>query len=315
MSLPVNPRNLLSTWICVLFAIHGFAIVTVKAQNIGIAALSRNEITIELPDTQGAWTKLERSIDLQSWTTQADPLFDLTEISIDTTENSRGFFRFTQYPAPSPPYTVAVVGDSTAAGVIHGAEVVSGGWAEGMRFYAGLDTRILNAGEAGLSSKSFLGDRRRLLNNLIRTTPEFVFIQFGQIDEFSKSEELRSTTIEEYQENLSTIVELVREWNGIPILVTPLPWRRFNPDGSISSVLRNRSDAVLEVAQKTGALAIDFHAILSSYYPTITSDELKSISAVDQYHFSEKGAEVGAGLLIAALPQHIGRLLFNSELF
>jgi len=315
MSLCVNPRKLVSVWLGVLYALHGSVIVPAEAQKIGIAAISRNDISIEIPLVQGAWTKLERSADLLSWSTHTDPLFELTEFRIDPTESNVGFFRFTQYPAPSPPYTVAVVGDSTAAGVIHGAEIVSGGWAEGMRFYAGPDTRILNAGEPGLSSKSFLGDRRQLLNILIRTTPEFVFIQFGQIDEFSKSEELRSTTIEEYQENLSTIVELVREWNGIPILVTPLPWRRFNPDGSISSVLRNRSDAILEVAQKTGALAIDFHAILSSYYPTITSDELKSISAVDQYHFSVKGAEVGAGLLIKALPQHIRTLLFDSELF
>jgi lysophospholipase L1-like esterase len=315
MSLPVNPRKLISICLGVLYALHGSVVVPVEAQKIGIAAISRNDISIEIPVVQGAWTKLEKSPDLLSWSSHTDPLFDLTEFSIDPTESSVGFFRFTQYPEPSPPYTVAVVGDSTAAGVIHGAEIVSGGWAEGMRVHAGPDTRILNAGEPGLSSKSFLGDRRQLLNILIRTTPEFVFIQFGQIDEFSKSEELRSTTIEEYQENLSTIVELVREWNGIPILVTPLPWRRFNPDGSISSVLRNRSDAILEVAQKTGALAIDFHAILSSYYPTITSDELKSISAVDQYHFSEKGAEVGAGLLINALPQHIRALLFDSELF
>jgi lysophospholipase L1-like esterase len=311
----MNSRKLATIWLGVLYALYGSVIVTVEAQRIGIAAISKNDISIELPETQGAWIKLEKSVDFLSWSTHTDPLFKLTEFSVNPTESSVGFFRFTQYPAPFPPYTVAVVGDSTAAGVIHGSEIISGGWAEGMRFYAGPDTRILNAGEPGLSSKSFLGDRRQLLNVLIRTTPEFVFIQFGQIDEFSKSEELRSTTREEYQENLSTIIELVREWNGIPILVTPLPWRRFNPDGSISSVLRNRSDAILEVAQKTGALAIDFHAILSSYYPTITSDELKSISAVDQYHFSVEGAELGAGLLIGALPQHIRTLLFDSELF
>jgi lysophospholipase L1-like esterase len=315
MSHRMIPPKLISTWLVLLYALHGQVMVPVEAQKIGIAAISRNDISIEIPKTRGAWTKLETSTDLLSWTTHADPLFEFTEFSIGPTDSSASFFRFIQYPAPLPPYTVAVVGDSTAAGVIHGAEIVSGGWAEGMRLFAGPDTRILNAGEPGLSSKSFLGDRRQLLNVLVRTTPEFVFIQFGQIDEFSKSEELRSTTIEKYKENLTIIVGLVREWNGIPILVTPLPWRRFNPDGSISSVLRNRSDAILEVAETTGALAIDFHAILSNYYPTITSEEIQSISAVDQYHFSVKGAEVGAGLLIEALPQHIRTLLFGSKPF
>lgn len=312
MNLPISPKKLYSVWAAIFLAAQGIVILQIAAEEIAISGNSRNTLSIEIPVINGAWAKIEASCDLNSWNTYADPLFDLTEFKIDPIEKNSLFFRFVLYPAPQPPYTVAVIGDSTAAGVIHGEEIVSGGWAEGMRIYAGLDTRILNGGEPGLSSKSFLGDRRRRLDTLIRTEPEFVFIQFGQIDEISKSD-LRMTTILDYKENLKTIVESVREWNGIPILVTPLPWRIFSPDGTTSAILRDRSDAVLSVAREVGTLVIDFHAILSTYYPSLTSEELSSLSAVDHYHFSVKGAEVGAGLLIEALPAHLRELLFVSE--
>ena len=285
-------------------------IITATAQEIGIALFDHSSVTLTIPNTQGAWTRIEQSTDLREWKIAVEPLFDVTSYRPKTEEQTARFYRFTQFPAASPPYTVGAIGDSTAAGVIHGVEVISGGWAEGLRVRAGQDTRILNAGQAGLSSKSFLFGRQERKNILIRTEPQFVLIQFGQIDEFSKSVEEKFTTMEEYRENLVSIVQLVRSWNGTPILVTPLPWRIFDEDGSITSTLRERSETMLEVAWETGSFSVDLHLILGQHYESISGEEIRAMSAVDQYHLSEEGAEIGATLLIDALPRHLQSLLF-----
>ncbi len=314
---PQTSPALLSTlrqgvWLLLLAGLGEKSFTTATAQELKIAAFETKSVSLTFPDTRGAWTRIEQSRDLRDWKIAAEPLFEVTSFHPHTDGQPARFYRFTQFPAPSPPYTVGVIGDSTAAGVIHGAEVISGGWAEGLKVHAGLDTRILNAGQAGLSSKSFLFGRQDRLNILTRTEPEFVLIQFGQIDEFSKPEEDKFTTIAEYRQNLFSIVELVRSWNGAPILVTPLPWRVFTEEGEISSTLRERSETMLEVARETGSFSVDLHQILAQHYQSISGEEIRAMSAVDQYHLSEAGAEIGAGLLVEALPVHLRSLLFNA---
>jgi len=59
MSLCVNPRKLVSVWLGVLYALHGSVIVPAEAQKIGIAEISRDDISIEISLVQRARSKLE----------------------------------------------------------------------------------------------------------------------------------------------------------------------------------------------------------------------------------------------------------------
>ncbi len=283
-----------------------------RAQEIQIRRQSAEDISLQFSGSNEHWYRLERSLDLQDWVLEKEALFGQVTLDAIGKGTSFEFYRTVVMPSIPGPYIVGVVGDSTAAGVIHGDEVVSGGWAEGLRTYIKAENRILNAGQAGLSSRSFLFGRMDRLKILQRTEPPFVFIQFGQIDQFSDPEEEKFTQLDDYRANLIQIVRIVREWEGIPILVTPLPWRVFDQDGIISSPLRKRSDIVLEVAHEVGAYAIDLHRILATHYQTIGSTELRLMSAVDQYHLSEEGAIIGARLLVEALPDHLRRILFDS---
>ena len=278
-----------------------------------ISATRPGQIEIRLPPSPGQWLHIESSHDLHTWKITEGPVPHLPKVTLTTASKPFGFFRIRTRSELRPAYTVAVIGDSTASGVIREGTVVSGGWAEGLKAFTGPDTRILNAAEPGLSTKNALGERRARLAIIERTRPAFVLIQFGQIDQFSKPEENKSTTLSEFQDNLETMVSIIRSWNGTPILVTPLPWRVFRPDGSISTTLRDRSDAMLELSDRLGIYAIDFHAILSAFYLSILPSERHTLSAVDQYHFSEKGAVVGAERLIQAFPPHLRSLLFETE--
>ena len=283
-----------------------------RAQDIELYPAADHRLTLKLSADTDQWFRIERSENLLDWRLEISPLFGDSSVETWTEGMAQAFFRAVPIPAIPPPYIVGVVGDSTASGVIHGEEVVSGGWAEGLRSHTHPDTRILNAGQPGLSSRSFLYGRKDRLALLQRTEPAFVLVQFGQIDEFSNPEESKFTHLEEYRDNLREIVRIIREWGGVPILVTPLPWRVFNKDGSLSSTLRDRSEIVLEVARAAGAFSIDLHQILALHYQSIDSAELRAMSAVDQYHLSEEGAIIGARLLVDALPIHLRTHLFTT---
>lgn len=305
-------RELLRWWGRGGVALLMFLIVLpVQGQRIGITAGSPNSISILLPQVDDAWLRLQRRDGFGAWRTAAEPLFGLGEFSVPSGSEGLVMFRFEQFMAPEPPYTIGVLGDSTAAGAYFDGQLAAWSWIEELRLHAQFDTRIVSSAEPGLSTKNVLNSRRTRLELLGRLRPEFVLIQLGQLDFYTQDQEGKATSLMEYADNLRILVDVIRSWGGAPILVTPLPWRLFEPDGSPSNILRDRSEVMLELGSELGLFVIDMHQSLGFHYRSVSGDELESLGAIDDFHLSEKGAKLAAVLVLNGLPKHLRDLLFD----
>lgn len=276
------------------------------AQNGGITFDPENGIVIRPPQDSKEWFRVERTRDFDSWEVARDSVVWPIGIGVERLGIEVEFYRFIPVAIPEPPYTIGIVGDSTAVGIQRFPLV--GGWGQGLSKFTQEEARMLMAGEPGLSTKSFFGSfRERMLTTVL---PAVVLVQLGQIDEFNGQPEIKSTTLDEYRENLSSIVSFIRGWGGIPILVSPLSARLFEDDGSITPYLSERSAAVSEVGEDTGAYVIDLNRLTSDLYSSGTQSDLVHWGHGDFYHLSVPGSVVVAKLVLNALPSHLRNLLF-----
>ncbi len=283
--------------------------VTMQGQEVQLKWGDNAQLSLRVAADASEWFRLEHTIDFSEWHPTRDSIAQQTEITIDPSRSIARYYRLIPVDRPEAPFTIGVVGDSTAVGIQ--TVPLVGGWAQGLSRFAREETRFVMAGVPGLSSKSFFGSFREHM--LTTTTPTVVMIQLGQVDEFNSQPEIKSTTLVEYQENLSAMVDFVREWGGVPMLVTPLPSREFVSEGVLKPYLVERSVAMRELAAEIGVYVIDLHRLVSELYVNGSQEELKSWGFGDDYHLSIPGSVAVAELVLAALPPHIGDLMFESS--
>ena len=296
------------------------------AQEISLIRAAEGGVSLRIPEQSGQWFRLEWSSNLLDWRIAKDSVAGPAEVAAVRSGRNFVFYRARGFPKPDGPFMVAVVGDSTAAGDFPGQDPPRVfGWGDALTPFANAETTLLmSAAEPALSTKTFFSSPRPA-QILARFEPEMVLIQLGQSDEFSPLVDLHATTIEEYRANLNRIIDLVRRWNGAPVLVTLLP---FRPDGRwaeawptngrpISDEDRarqaGRSEAVRQLAVERGAYLIDLHKIVGDFYLSLSLGELENLAAYDAHHLSEKGAKGVADLVVRALPPHFQKLFFQGS--
>jgi len=113
-----------------------------------------------------------------------------------------------------------------------------------------------------------------------------------------------STSLEEYEANLKIIVEMIREFRGTPILVTPLLPGYFDLSGKVMPFLKDRSAVVRKVSEELQTYLIDLNQLSEDYFNQIGPAEGARLtwSATNKTHFSLAGAQVIAGIVLNALP-------------
>ena len=296
------------------------------AQEISLFRTADGGVALRIPERSGQWFRLEWTSNFLDWRIAKDSVAGQAEVAAVRPGRNVVFYRARGFPEPVGPFVVAVVGDSTASGDFPGQDPPRVfGWGDALMPFANSETRILMASaEPGLSTKTFFSSPRPS-EILVQLEPEMVLIQLGQSDEFSPLVELQVTTIEEYRANLNRIINLVRGWNGAPVLVTLLPFRpagrwaeSWPTDGRPISEedkarQAGRSEVVRELAVERGAHLIDLQQIVGDFYLSLSSGELANLAAYDAHHLSEKGAEAVADLVVQALPSHFRNLFFQGS--
>ncbi len=311
-----------------LLAFFAVSAEKAAAQEISLIRTAERGLAARIPEQPGQWFRLEWSSDLRDWRIARDSVAGLAEVAVVRPGSDVAFYRARGFPEPTGPFVVAVVGDSTAAGDFPEQDPPRVfGWGNALMPFANSETRILMAAaEPGLGTKTFFSSPRPAAI-LAQFEPEIVLIQLGQSDEFSPLVELQATTIEEYRANLNRIIDLVRGWNGAPVLVTLLP---FRPSGRWAEAWptngrpiseedkarqARRSAVVHKLAEETGAYLVDLHRIVDDFFLSLSPEERESLGAYDAHHLSEKGAESVAGLVVEALPSHFRKLFFKGGHF
>jgi lysophospholipase L1-like esterase len=212
--------------------------------------------------------------------------------------------------------TVFLAGDSTMAQKQPDKRPETG-WGEVLvKFFDAGRVRVDNRAQNGRSTKTFINEGRwqAIVDEL--KPGDYVFIQFGHNDE-SKEKGERYTPPEEYRRNLLRFVADVRAKGGVPVLLTPVMRRRFDPQGNFQDTHGEYPDIVRAVAAEQRVALIDMHRksekVLKEYGPEASRKlflQLKTgenpnypKGVEDNTHFSPLGAEVMAELAVEGIKE------------
>lgn len=198
-----------------------------------------------------------------------------------------------------PKITVALAGDSTVAD--WSKEKPARGWGQALAPLLTENVRVINLAVCGASTKTFpgTGNWKRALD----ARPDFIFIQFGHNDSHSPDKPESTKADTEYAANLERFVSEARAAGISPLLVTPVHRRMFDPQGEPTKELGPYAEAMRSVAQKNQVPLIDLYESsgeLLSRLGEAGSGSL-TVSDLDRTHFTEEGAGVMAGLVVAGM--------------
>lgn len=116
---------------------------------------------------------------------------------------------------------------------------------------------VLNHAENGRSTKSFIDESRlAAIYNDIREG-DFLFIQFGHNDEKQADPNRYTEAFGDYAVNLEKFVNVARNRNAHPVLITPLCRRQFDENGRLLDTHGNYPEAMRQTAKKLDVPLID----------------------------------------------------------
>ncbi|MDX8045058.1 GDSL-type esterase/lipase family protein [Gracilibacillus sp. S3-1-1] len=178
------------------------------------------------------------------------------------------------------------------------------GWGQVLDRYFKDRVTVDNHAIGGRSSKTFYTEGR--LDTILREIKpdDYLLIQFGHNDATYTRPE-RYTTVEDFKDYLTTYVTGVRQRGAVPILITPVNRRDFNPDTGIFNVsFPEYKEGMEEVAAELDVLLVDLNSLSRELFNELGPEGTKSIflhldpgmyeahpnGVADDTHFQEHGA-------------------------
>lgn len=294
MSFHPRPSSILLLFCTALFADAALG------QPLSIIRKGGSEIGIEAtapPDTRYV---LQASENMHLWVDIQDEVLGQVSYRFDSAGVTKRFFRLTSWTPPAPSIMLMVLGDSTATDEV--------GWGQGLYGFFKPNVRVVNYAERGQSTKLFLSSDAKA--KMLVVKPNFVLVQFGMLDgwPYDNPSPLTTTTPVEYRGNLLTIVQLIRSFNGIPILITPHAPRWYDDQEKVvrEQWLLDRCAIIKTVATELKTPFIDLYQPTMDLYNELGASRSAFIVVIDGRHFSPAGAQVIAGLVVNALPDSLG---------
>ena len=191
--------------------------------------------------------------------------------------------------------SVVLVGDSTVAD--WAKEKPARGWGQVLAPLLADNVQVINLAVCGASTKTFPGTGN--WQRALEQKPDFVLIQFGHNDSHSPDKPEATKAETEYTANLERFVSEARAAGIIPVLVTPVHRRMFNPQGQPTEELGPYASATRSVATNLHVPLIDLYqssGLLLTRLGEAGSATL-TVSEQDRSHFTEEGANAMAGLV------------------
>src|SRR6478672_10163042 len=201
--------------------------------------------------------------------------------------------------AQSSPQVIrlVLVGDSTVA--------EQSGWGPGFRRLAKEGVEVINLAANGRSSKSFIDEG--LWSKALDARGRYYLIQFGHNDEPGKGPERETDPRTTYRTFMARYVDESRAIGAIPVLVTSLVRRIFNPDGTIKTTQTPYVEAVRALAAEKHVPLVDLHAISLADAEHAGDDVWADLSPrddqgqIDRTHLNAKGSDVVGRMVADAL--------------
>lgn len=202
---------------------------------------------------------------------------------------------------------VLLLGDSTAAKKRESVRPETG-WGEPFVFYLNPSSTLENRAINGRSTKQIINDGT-FLEALQTVIPnDYCFIQFGHNE--NKPDKERFSTPNEYGDNLTMMVNALRQRMVNPIILSSIARRKF-VDGKIVNTHETYPEVAQEIAKKMNVPFIDMFTLTKNFLDEIGEVESKKYFLIldkgvnpnypdgvnDNTHLSDKGAKMVANFV------------------
>jgi lysophospholipase L1-like esterase len=246
---------------------------------------------------------LQASSNLLLWADIHDPVQGQYSSQLSGLEVSQRYFRLVPSSPLAQPIIVMLLGDSMTAD--------GSGWGSGMYGYFKPNATVINYAMGGSGTKMFLQSAE--WDKMLLVQPNYVTINYGLIDDVVGDPQ-RSTTLQQFHDNLTTIAQAVRSWGGVPIFVTMHAARVWDTNGKIvpSPAAQARNGVTKAVAAEMQAPLIDLYQLSTDLLNQLGPSGaafMENPVLQDVIHLSSAGAVVIARLVVNALPDSLGPYL------
>ena len=269
-------------------------------QGLSIDSGPNNIITITAKGSEDFGFQLESSTDGIEWIRASDHAVGHHVFPLSTESQSHAMYRLRVWELPWDPIRLVIIGDSTIANfnVVYGN---SGGWGQAIPDLFTQDITIANQAQPGVSTKVFM-ETPIFLHNLLLSKPDFVLLHFGYMDAHSQRDHIR-TTPEEFRENITILVEEIRNIGGTPILCTPVTTTAFTRE-KLRPLLSTHSETIRQLAIELGCSLMDVYEVSFKLFQELGPQGTLQYQGGenDQLHFNEAGAKAVAALTAPLFP-------------
>lgn len=200
-----------------------------------------------------------------------------------------------------PTVLMVIIGDSTVCNWPD--EEPRRGWGQFIQGYFSDTLEVVNHARSGRSTKTFI--REGLWAKALADKPNYVLIQFGHNDSHAPGRPESTDADTDYVEYLRQYIDESRAAGAIPVLITPMHRRTFNPDGTMRDNLRPYANAMKRVAAEKKVGLVDLHTASGELFRRLGPQKAQEMANApdDTTHFNEAGAKAMAVLVMEQLFQ------------
>ena len=167
------------------------------------------------------------------------------------------------------------------------------GWGQFFTEYVKDKYHIINLAKNGRSTRTFKEEKLYEPCQKNIEKGDFLFIQFGHNDEKVNSERF-TEPYKDYQENLLFYINIAREKEATPVLLSPIYRRLFIGDHLDPNCHGEYPKAMKELAERENVIFIDMTSITKQYIENLGVEKSKELFMIsvngDNTHLVEKGA-------------------------
>jgi lysophospholipase L1-like esterase len=193
--------------------------------------------------------------------------------------------------------TVYLAGDST---VTDQPREPWNSWGQMLPRFFNPGVAVANHAESGEALRSFVASNR--LEKILSTIRpgDYLFIQFGHNDQKERGEGVGAFTT--YHASLQQFVHEARRRGALPVLITSMNRRTFDPDGRITNSLGDYPEAVRRTAREENVPLIDLNAMSKPFYEALGPEGSKR-AFVDNTHHNNYGSYELARCVVEGIKQ------------
>jgi lysophospholipase L1-like esterase len=274
-----------------------FSVSATFGQSLSIARKADNNFWVEATAPAGSPSVIQASANLHLWIDTHD-VAEQASFVLDHSYASSRYYRLVATPPEQPPIRVMTLGDSMVADCC--------GWGVGMPAYFKANALVLNYAQAWMSSKVFFQSAE--YEKMLLVKPNYVLMQFAYSD--NNSDPDRGSTAVEFADNLRTLVQTIRGFNGIPILLTLHATRAWDANGNLIPSDHPYNAITKQVAAELKTPLIDLYKITFDLYSKLGPSGCAFMrwdpQPEDGLHVSPAGALYVSQVIAQYLPDDLG---------